>query len=92
MNKLVTLTAAALAALTFAAPASAAASASPSRAVAVGNLSTPAGVAAFNRRVRYAAKAVCGDAPGVRTLAETMWISRCVDKVVANHRRELQAV
>lgn len=89
MNKLVTLTAAALAAMSFATSASA--GEAPSRTIALSNLSTPAGVEAFNREVRYAAKAVCGDFAGVRSLAETRAISRCVDATVASHSREMQA-
>jgi UrcA family protein len=91
MEKLVTLVAAALATLSFTAPASAADAPAPSRTVEVGNLSTPAGVEAFNRRVRHAAEAVCGDAPGVRPLAETRWISRCVDAAIASGRPTQQA-
>ena len=95
MTKLVTLTAAALAAVAFAAPATAApaAVADAGRIVTYGDLdlASPAGVEAFNRRIRAAAKSVCGDQPGVRTLAETMWISRCVDATVADHKRIRQA-
>jgi UrcA family protein len=90
MNKLVTLTAAALAAVSFTAPATAA---DAGRTVAYGDLDlgSPAGVEAFNRRIRAAAESVCGDAPGARSLAEAMWISRCVDATVADHRRVMQA-
>ena len=90
MTKLVTLTAAALAAMSFAAPAVAA---DAGRTVAYGdlNMASTAGVETFNRRIHAAAKSVCGDAPGIRTLAETRWISRCVDTIVGDHQRVMQA-
>ena len=91
MHKLIALTAAALTAISFTTAASAADIASPSRTVEVGDLSTPAGVAEFSRRVRYAAEAVCGDAPGARSLAENLHISRCVADAVASHSPEMQA-
>ena len=91
MHKLITLTAAALTAISFTTAASAAEPVSPSRSVEVGDLSTPAGVAAFSRRVRYAAEAVCGDAPGYRSLAENLHISRCIDDAIASHSPEMQA-
>jgi UrcA family protein len=91
MHKLTTLTAAALTAISFTTAASAADVASPSRSVEVGDLSTPAGVADFSRRVRYAAEAVCGDAPGYRSLAENLHISRCIKDAVASHSPEMQA-
>lgn len=91
MNKLVTLTAAALAAASFAAPALAADPVSSTVAYGDLNLSSPAGVEAFNRRVRAAAKVVCGDGPGFRSLAETRWIGRCIDETVGDHRLRMQA-
>ena len=91
MHKLITLTAAALTAMSFTTVASAAEPVSPSRSVEVGDLSTAAGVAAFSRRVRYAAEAVCGDAPGARSLAETLHIRRCIAEAVASHSPEMQA-
>lgn len=91
MQKLITLTAAALTAISFTTAASAADADSPSRSVEVGDLSTPAGVAAFSRRVRYAAEAVCGDAPGNRSLAENLHIRRCIDDAIASHSPEMQA-
>lgn len=91
MHKLIALTAAALTAISFTTAASAADAGSPSRTVEVGDLSTPAGVAAFSRRVRYAAEAVCGDAPGARSLAENLHISRCVADAIASHSPEMQA-
>ena len=91
MKKLVALTAAAFAAASFTVPALAADPAS--RTVAIGdlNLSSPAGADAFHRRVRAAAKSVCGDAPGKRSIAETMWIGRCVDETVDDYRLRMQA-
>jgi UrcA family protein len=91
MQKLITLTAAALTAISFTTAASAADAGSPSRSVEVGDLSTPAGVAEFSRRVRYAAEAVCGDAPGYRSLAENLHISRCIKDALAIHSPEMQA-
>ena len=91
MYKLATLAVAAATSLSFAAPASAAEPAAPARSVAVGDLSTPAGVAAFDRRMRLAAEAVCGDSPGARALAESMRIRRCIGDVVTSHRPTLQA-
>jgi UrcA family protein len=91
MKKLVALTAAALAAASFTTPALAGDPAS--RTVAYGdlNLSSPAGVDVFNRRVRAAAKIVCGDGPGVRSLAETIWVGRCIDETADDYRLRLQA-
>ena len=91
MQKLITLTAAALTAISFTAPALAADAGSPTRSVEVGNLSTPAGIEAFNRRMRYAAKAVCGDAPGYRSLAESLHINRCINDAIASHSFKMQA-
>ncbi|MFC3713200.1 UrcA family protein [Sphingoaurantiacus capsulatus] len=51
------------------------------------DLSSAAGVDSLNRRVRAAAKAVCGDAPARRGLAETIKIERCVDGAVESHKR-----
>ena len=91
MKKLVALTAAALAAASFAAPALAGDPASWTVAYGDLNLSSPAGVDAFNRRVRAAAKVVCGDGAGVRSLAETRWIGRCIDETVGDYRLRMQA-
>lgn len=91
MHKLTTLTAAALTAISFTTAAAAADLETRSRSVEVGDLSTPAGVASFSRRVRYAAEAVCGDAPGARSLAETLHIRRCIADAVASHSPEMQA-
>ncbi len=51
------------------------------------DLSSAAGVDSLNRRVRAAAKAVCGDAPARRGLAETIKIERCVDGAVESQKR-----
>ena len=89
MNKLVTLTAAVLTVASF----STSSLAADGRTVAYGdlNLASPAGIEAFNRRVEAAAKQVCGDTPGVRSLAEELWIARCIDTTVADHARSAAA-
>lgn len=87
MKAFVTIAAAALTVLTVTAPAHAAA---PAKRVAYTDLdlSSPAGVDSFNRRVRAAAKSVCGDAPAYRSLAENLRIARCVDDAVESHQRK----
>lgn len=61
----------------------------PAQTVAYADLdmASAAGVASFNRRVRAAAKAVCGDAPARRSLDETLRIERCVDGAIESHKR-----
>lgn len=87
MKAVVTFTAAALTLLSVTAPALAA---TPAKRVAYTDLdlSSPAGVEAFNRRVRAAAKSVCGDAPAYRSLAENLRIARCVDGAIESHQRK----
>lgn len=86
MKAFVTITAAALTVLTVTAPAHAA---EPAKRVAFTDLdmSSTAGVETFNRRIRAAAKTVCGDAPAYRSLAENLRIARCVDGAVESHQR-----
>ncbi len=86
MKAFVTIAAAALTVLTVTAPAHAA---TPAKRVAYTDLdlSSPAGVDSFNRRVRAAAKSVCGDAPAYRSLAENLRIARCVDDAIEGHKR-----
>ena len=86
MKTFVTIAAAALTVLTVTAPAHAA-EAAKRVAYTDLDLSSPAGVETFNRRVRAAAKTVCGDAPAYRSLAENLRIARCVDGTIANHQR-----
>lgn len=85
-NAFVTFAAASLALVAAAAPAHAEVVA---KKVAYADLdmSSPAGVSSFNRRVRAAAKTVCGDAPAYRSLAENMRIERCVDGAIDSHKR-----
>lgn len=87
MKAFVTFTAVALTLLSVTAPALAA---TPAKRVAYTDLdlSSPAGVEAFNRRVRAAAKSVCGDAPAYRSLAENLRIARCVDGAIESHQRK----
>lgn len=91
MKTLTTIAAAALTVLTLAAPAYAAEATKKTVAFADLDMSSPAGVASFNRRVRAAAKGVCGDAPAYRSLAENLSISRCVDGAIESHKRNATA-
>lgn len=87
MKAVATIAAAALTLLSVAAPAHAA---SPAKRVAYTDLdlASPAGVETLNRRVRAAAKSVCGDAPAYRSLAENLRIARCVDGAIESHQRK----
>jgi UrcA family protein len=87
MKTFVTIAAAALTALTVTAPAHAAEASAKRVAFADLDLSSPAGVETLNRRVRAAAKSVCGDAPAHRSLAENLRIARCIDGAIESHQR-----
>lgn len=91
MKAFVTIAAAALTVLTVTAPAHAGEPAVKRVATTDLNLSSSAGVEAFNRRVRAAAKSVCGDAPAYRSLAENLRIARCVDDAVDSSKRAATA-
>ncbi len=87
MKAFVTIAAAALTVLAVSAPAHAAEPAAKRVAYTDLDLSSRAGVETFNRRIRAAAKSVCGDAPAYRSLAENLRIARCVNDATESHRR-----
>jgi UrcA family protein len=91
MKTIATFVAAALTLASVTATAHAAEPARKTVAYADLDLSSPAGVDSFNRRVRAAAKNVCGDAPARRSLAEDIRIGRCVDGAIAGHKRPTAA-